>query len=174
MVDRMVPWRLVADIAASPILEYARQYGVGSTNAILIEGYGKTHLKYYAKFKFWLLQLYNQVKLPVFTVLEDCRGASISRAVTPKDYTPRSLLGKYAEAYFLEAYCRIRFLEEETKFEIFERDIVIDDTIELYQAKSVQVALDKFEKILNKPFDYRGSMSYTKRQFHARKNAEEP
>ena len=74
----------------------------------------------------------------------------------------------YSTVYFLEAYCRIRLLEEESKFKRFEGDILVDDTVELYQAKNLSAALNKFEKIVNKPFDYRGSISYTKKYQQAR------
>lgn len=174
MVDRFVPWRLVADIGSADMLEYATAYGTPSTNSILFQGYDYTHLRYYNKFKFWLLQLYNQVKLPIFTINEDCRGATISTSFIPETYSKETLVAKYSEGYFLNVYCRIRFMEEESKFADHERENLIDDTMELYQAKGVAVALNKFEKIINKPFDYRGSMSYNRIYQLARKNAEEP
>jgi hypothetical protein len=92
----------------------------------------------------------------------------------PKTYSIEALTQKYSTVYFLEAYCRIRLLEEESKFEHFEKDILVDDTVELYQAKNLMAALNKFETIVNKPFDYRGSISYTKKYQQAIRNAEEP
>jgi len=174
MVDRAVPWRLVADIGASHMLKYATVYGLQKTDVILFRGYESTHSRYFANFRFWLLQLYNQVRLPFFSIREDCRGTTISKTIVPKTYSIEALTQKYSTVYFLEAYCRIRLLEEESKFEHFEKDILVDDTVELYQAKNLMAALNKFETIVNKPFDYRGSISYTKKYQQAIRNAEEP
>jgi len=168
MVDRAVPWRLVADIGSSHMLKYATVYGIPSTNAVLSRGYRPTHLKYFENFRFWLLQLYNQVKLPLFSIREDCQGVTVSKTIVPQTYSMDELTQTYSTVYFLEAYCRIRLLEEESKFKRFEGDILVDDTVELYQAKNLSAALNKFEKIVNKPFDYRGSISYTKKYQQAR------
>ena len=37
---------------------------------------------------------------------------------------------------------------------------MIDDALEVYKAGGVQKALTYLEVILNKPFDYRGSLTY--------------
>ena len=174
MVDRAIPWRLVADIASAPMLKYATEYGVGSTNLILAKMYIDTHKLYYPKFKFWLLQLYNKVKLPRYMVTEECNNKTISKIVQPETYTADSLRAQYPESYFLELYCKIRFLEEESKFEEHKKNILIDDTIELYQSRNLNRALQKIETIINKPFDYRGSLGYNILQRKARREAEEP
>ena len=172
MVDLAAPWRIVADIASAPMLSYAARYGVGSTNAILANAYMPAHQKYYKEFKFWLLRLYNTVKLKNFLITEGC-GAT-SRRITPKSYSRQSLVSQFPESYFLKLYCQIRFLEEESQFKDFEKDILIDDTVELYSSRNIVMALQNFERILNKPFDYRGSMTYTIKQHIARRDAEEP
>ena len=56
--------------------------------------------------------------------------------------------------------------------EDFEKEMLIDDCLELYQHKSEWVALETFERILNKPFDYRGSLSYNVIQVDAMREAE--
>ena len=174
MVDRAIPWRIVVDIASPLTLEYAAKYGVRSTNSILSRMYATTHKMYYPKFKFWLLQLYNKVRLPSFLITEECNGSTISKIYKPETYSNDSLVSQYPESYFLELYCKIRFLEEESKFKDYERDILIDDTIELYRSKNINQALRKFETIINKPFDYRGSVGYNIKYLRARRDAEEP
>ena len=174
MVDRAIPWRIVADIASSPMLKHAANHGVGSTELILGRAYLRTHQVYYPKFKFWLLQLYNKVASRGTVLIEDCQGRTKSKIVESQKYTAKSLQKKYPESYFLELYCKIRFLEEESKFNAFEKNDLIDDTIELYLTKNLSDALNKFERIINKPFDYRGSLSYTRTYQQARRAAEEP
>jgi hypothetical protein len=83
-------------------------------------------------------------------------------------------VSQFPESYFLKLYCQIRFLEEESQFKDFEKDILKDDTVELYSSRNIVMALQNFERILNKPFDYRGSMTYTIKQHIARRDAEEP
>tara|TARA_Y100000296_G_scaffold86675_1_gene127270 strand:- start:1245 stop:2456 length:1212 start_codon:yes stop_codon:yes gene_type:complete len=174
MVDRMVPWRLVADIGSSTMLKYASKYGAGNTNIILKGSYRATHDICYNKFKYLLLSLYNKVTLKNFIETEECNGQVIMKVVKPQKYTKRQFENKYSEEYFLNLYCKIRFLEEESQFENYEKNILIDDTIEYYQAKGINPALDKIERIINKPFDYRGSLSYYSIYAQARREAEEP
>tara|TARA_R110002020_G_scaffold67401_1_gene176999 strand:+ start:5422 stop:6633 length:1212 start_codon:yes stop_codon:yes gene_type:complete len=174
MVDQAIPWRIMGDIASSPILEHAANHGVGSTPSILGRAYLHTHQIYYPKFKFWLLQLYNKVASRGTVLIEDCQGRAKSKVVESQKYTAESLQRKYPESYFLELYCKIRFLEEESKFSDFEKNDLIDDAVELHLTTSTADALTKFERIINKPFDYRGSLSYTKVYQQARSAAEEP
>ena len=61
----------------------------------------------------------------------------------------------------MELYCKIRFFEEEYQFTEGQREHIIDDCKELAQ-QDLKVAITSFEKILNKPFDYRGSLGYIK------------
>jgi hypothetical protein len=67
---------------------------------------------------------------------------------------------KFPEEYFLRLYCKIRFMEEESAFDEAQQKRLIGDTITIYQNKNIGTALNNFERILNKPFDYRGSLSY--------------
>jgi len=174
MVDQMAPWRLVADIASSSMLEYASKYHVGATDTILGTSYRVTHKIYFEKFKYFLLKLYNKVILRNFLVVEECNGRMISKQINPVRYTPEQFNNKYTDEYFLKLYCKIRFLEEESQFKVFKKNILIDDTIELFQIKGIDEALNKFEKIINKPFDYRGSLSYYIKYTKALKELEGP
>ena len=51
MVDKNIPWRLVADIASPEMLGYAAQYNMQATNRIINIGYTRTDYIYYAKFR---------------------------------------------------------------------------------------------------------------------------
>jgi hypothetical protein len=165
MVDRFVPWRLVADIGSSPtkspIFDYAEKYGFKSTDDIIDNLYVPAHLNYYRVFKSDLLTLYNTVKLKSFLERQECDGGTITRTIRPTVYTPTTYYSEFSEQYFLKLYLKIRFFEEESQFSDSERNLIIDDCIEIYLLnRNVQEALDLFEKMLNKTFDYRGSLSY--------------
>ena len=58
-------------------------------------------------------------------------------------------------------YCKLRFLEEESDFTEDEKFRLADDTLELSKG-DMDKALMAFEIIINKTFDYRGSLSYHK------------
>ena len=82
----------------------------------------------------------------------------------PPQFTPKQFLEKYDNNYFLDLYFKIRFLEDENEFKEYEQFLLTDDAHELYNSyriRPLRESLDNFERILNKPFDYRGSLSYT-------------
>jgi len=176
MVDQHVPWRLVADIGIyptkSPMLEYAGAYGFTTTNKIIEVYYESAYLQYFQNFKKDLFDLYNQVKLRNFLVTEQYKGRTISKRVRPITYNRTSFFEKFSEEYFLQIYFKIRFLEEESQFTENEQSLMIDDCIELYLRSDLATCLDSFERILNKTFDYSGSLSYIVEHLKALKDAE--
>jgi hypothetical protein len=171
MVDRRVPWRLVADIGLypekSPMLDYAGAYGLNSTNKIIDTYYKSAYLDYFQTFKIDLLTLYNKVKLRNFLVTEQYKGRTISKRARPIKYTAAGLFKKYTEEDFLTLYFKIRFFEEESRFTENQKSLMIDDCIELYQQKGLDTSLGSFERILNKTFDYAGSLGYIKKHLEA-------
>ena len=172
MVDRDIPWRLVADIGDYPhrsvMIDYATPYGFATTNDILGGVYTTTQADYYEAFKYDLLNIYNNIKLKNFIVYEDCNGRMIPKIFYPTTYTATSFFRKYSEEDFLKIYFKIRFFEEESQFTDNEQSLMIDDCIEIYlKDNKVDNAIGSFERILNKPFDYRGSVSYIKGQMDA-------
>ena len=167
MVDRSIPWRLVADIGIQPtrstMFDYANVYGYTTTNQILGSGYGVCHIAFFKKFKFFLLNLYNKVKLSSFIETRQCGQRSISVKVFPQSYAPTQLSEVFSDAAALRFYFKLRFMEEESQFKAFEQEMLMDDCQELYAQKGSTIALEAFERILNKTFDYSGSLSYIRR-----------
>ena len=160
MVDRNIPWRIVADIGSSAMIEYATKYGTTSTSGVLTDYYKPAWESYYIGFKERLLILYNKVRPQHIWKTRECNGATIPFATAPITYTSEYLNLGFSESFFLETYCKMRFLEEESKFTENEMRLIIDDVLEMYMSRSIERALMQFERILNKPFDYRGSLSY--------------
>ena len=75
------------------------------------------------------------------------------------NYSYEDFINEFDDLYFMKLYCRIRFKEEESHFSDYEMHILTDNTIELANV-DFSLALSCFEKILNKTFDYSGSLSY--------------
>ena len=44
-MDKNIPWRIIADIASQPMLQYAQAYGLGKTDIILNSGFMFISLK---------------------------------------------------------------------------------------------------------------------------------
>jgi len=161
MIDKNVPWRLVADIGSSTMIQYATRYRFNSTNQVLNFAYSGAHISYYRTFKARLLNTYNFVKPRIIRHTEECGGHTIMRNKRPKNYPSLSHLEAiYPESYFIKLYCNIRFEEEESEFTDNERRLLIDDVLEVAQVRNAAMAISQFEIILNKPFDYQGSLSY--------------
>tara|TARA_B100000287_G_C20668686_1_gene792658 strand:+ start:221 stop:1420 length:1200 start_codon:yes stop_codon:yes gene_type:complete len=160
MVDQLVPWRIVADIGSPLMLDYAKNYGFNNTDMILKHGYKGAHTDYLQSFKAYMLQLYNEATEPVVYEAMPCaNGGSMIRQRRRFPYTFDTLSKKYDDYYFFNLYARIRFFEEESPFSDQEKIHLVDDCIEIARFDMAE-ALDVFERIVNKTFDYRGSLSY--------------
>tara|TARA_Y100000310_G_C20649636_1_gene798632 strand:+ start:296 stop:1627 length:1332 start_codon:yes stop_codon:yes gene_type:complete len=186
MIDQFVPWRLVADIGGPVMAEYAARYDMHTTTSILKLAFGPAYDVGYMNFSDILLRLYNKVKLDSFLREDECTntlarygalplvghegqgaaryGKTTRTRVYPITYTREQLHKKYSAEYFIRLYCKIRFLEEESTFEEYKQNILIDDCIELSQSSDRLTAFMVFERIINKTFDYRGSLSYINKQ----------
>ena len=161
MVDMRNPWRLVADIAGGPTLEYASPYGLTTTDHILNIAYEKTSkVKYFEMFKKTLLDLYNLSReRKVYESMPCGNGSPRMRTRTPTQYTMDTLSTRYDDIYFLDLYFRIRFFEEESKFTEDQKTQLMNECKAL-AVINFELALGSFEKILNKTLDYSGAINY--------------
>jgi len=159
MIDQHIPWRLVADIGSAPMLSYASKYSVHDTDSILALAYTDAHRQYFSRFKESLYQMYSENRAKGFTATTYVNNNSRIVTYIPVEYTSASLFRRYNDLYFLKIYCQIRFLEEESPLTKNQKERLIEQTLELANI-NFSKALDTFEIILNKTFDYRGSLTY--------------
>jgi hypothetical protein len=171
MVDELIPWRLVADIGSPFMVKYAAQYGLPNTNQILNYAYEPATTSYLDVFKQYMLQLYNLSTEKFIYKPQLCTSAGTSVLMSaptyttkikrqkPMQYTWEALNSKYDDLYFFKLYATIRFFEEESSFSEQERMFLIDDCIEI-ASENLPLAMKVFERILNKTFDYQGSLGY--------------
>mgnify|MGYP003133378122 CR=1 FL=1 len=161
MVDKNVPWRLVADIGSQPMLEYAKKYNLNNTNQILINCYETAAYSYYNSFTQNMLDLYYTMKPRSINKLIECNGKTKVKRIKPKEYKNTERLQKsYGQENFLVLYCKLRFSEEESKYTEQEMNSLINEVIQISNIRSESMAINRFEKNLNKTFDYQGSMGY--------------
>tara|TARA_R110000824_G_scaffold132930_1_gene295548 strand:+ start:16708 stop:17925 length:1218 start_codon:yes stop_codon:yes gene_type:complete len=161
LVDLNAPWRLVADIGSTAMISYALKYGYDSTDSILMGLYAPAFTAYYEKFKISLLSTYNRVRPKSYTVETYCQrtGKKMFKTITPKTYTPATFLSRYSDEYFMRLYMQTRFIEEEAQFSEIEQEQIIHECIAYAQQESTMVALTTFATIINKPYNYRGSLT---------------
>lgn len=164
MVDKAIPWRLVADIASNEMLAYASKYGAGTTGQILSIGYNNTFYEFIRMFRTHMLRIYNMVRPESVLTLEQCAGQTISKYVTPKRYKIADVEKIVSETELLTLYFNIRFVEESNRHVISKKQKIIRDCLSIRNSRSLLHSLLIFEEIINQPFDYRGSLSYLYRQ----------
>jgi hypothetical protein len=163
MIDRNIPWRLVADIGSSAMLEYASRYGSNTTDDVLSNYYINTGFSYLTQFPRRMYDMYNAVKPERIEFTETCNDREVSRVRYPRRYGSfDNFIKTIGIDKINELYCNIRFLEEEKdkSFTSIEKKKLILDFNALYHAYGKAEAAKQFEFIINKPFDYTGSMTY--------------
>ena len=163
-VDTNAPWRLIADIGTSEMVEYARTVpgcSYSSTDVILATAYEPAHMVYYQNFIDVLLRLYNDIKrdyvLPIRS--ENYHWCGTKR-VRPATYTIDTLREIYGETFFLKAYLELRLLEEkEADLTKQEQEILFRDTLRLARLEGDAYAVDIFEWIIGETYSYSGSLT---------------
>ena len=109
--------------------------------------------------------MYHKLKKKRFSTLVETQEDG-ERIITrkPIEYSYARFIEDHDDAYFLNLYCKMRFVEEESHFTLSEKERMIDNIIELSNFNTTR-AIDSFEQILNKTFDYNGSLSYISNAF---------
>ena len=162
MVDSNMPNRLVADIASTHMVEKMRLYEpeINSTDAFLLGCYNKPNEQDFQKFKRFFYSLYSENKKTKYlttTQVHSDNTRAIIRDV--KSYTYQEFLNDYSNEYFFKLYSKIRFAEEESTFTESEMNSLTENTLELMRL-DLNSGFGAFETIINKTFDYNGSLSY--------------
>lgn len=156
MIDINAPWRLIADLDSEAMMGYASAYGLRSTDAILILGFSTTHNRFYNQLPQQLLRLYNEMVPTHIPSFDECG----SKIIATERYTLQSLQQKFSNDFFMKFYFDLRFSEEENTFSVAEKQRIIKDCLQLSRSSDNRTALGTFERYVNQPFDYRGSLSY--------------
>jgi|TARA_E500000331_G_scaffold337750_1_gene366183 hypothetical protein len=162
MIDRNHPNILVADIASAEMLKFAEPYGILTTDQVLNSAYVPVYRDTLEQFKIILYRMYNELKSRRFHKQTEVSPLQTKNViVTPIQYSYDQFLSEHSDEYFIKTYCKVRFSEEESQFTEGEIFRLIDNTVELCSL-NVNNGIRSFELILNKTFDYQGSLSYYK------------
>ena len=159
MVDKNIPWRIVADIGTSETLEYSKQYRLHSTDTILNMPYQETEIFFFNKLKFYILNLYNQTATR-FAEPYDCNGIQKTRYVDIPQLNINSFDNQISEAQMLKFYYELRLMESDKKLSNGEKIKLLNDCMQLYSTFGLARSMNRFVKIICQPFDSVGSVSY--------------
>ena len=163
----------MADIGAPGVRTLAtRQQSSGTTNAILpvrrllSNYYTRVPFAYFPRFHQDLYRLYNMVRKKKYVVDVLCEGEIAKKEVIhSRQYTLAQLRDAYPVSYFLEQYYTIRRLEErEARLTDTDYAQLFNECRQKYLISGWAPPVYFFERIINKPFDYRGSVGYIYKQ----------
>jgi len=168
MIDRNAPWRIIADIDSAGMKAVASHY-VGAdapslnTKALMSAYYRNPYVEYFEdQFVEILLNIYNKARKSFYLEPKECNGNTVTQREDSIVYSVEDLQSEFSEEYFLKLYFTIRIAEEEIPLSENEANMLIYDVMKLYKGPQSYVRpLRVFERIINKTFDYDGSLSYT-------------
>ena len=160
MVDMHRPWRLVADIAGAPMQVYSKRYGLSSEDQILNNRFISVHARYFDFLLRELPRMYNRIRRDVYQELEECDGRIVTKFRKSVAYSPQKFAKEFPDQFLFEIYMKIRMMEEEAKLSESEIAVISSEAKEAYNTQGPSAALSYFEKIINKTFDYNGSLDY--------------
>jgi len=165
MVDRNIPWRLVADLNSPIMRQYSGRFNrISNAKKVFIDYYSPVAQPSYLKFKNHLFDLYKGTKKQGWTEAEYCDGKYINVVVKPKIYSPTDFFDEFDLDYFLPLYMELRFAETEVLISDIEMKNLIHELHEQSKLRGVQYSLLVLERFLGKPFDYSGSVDYYMRK----------
>ena len=171
MIDMNAPWRIVADIDSEGMKKYATGR---TTQQIIKDNYIYAYPGSFNSFDQELLNLYNLCRNDNYMEPANCSSGQNNVKFTQSAiYTLDQIQNKFSDEFFIELWLTFRFAEEESFFTESEKNKMIRRVISFYKAGDLDAGLFSFERILNKPFDYVGSMTYNSKALAARSTAAE-
>ena len=162
-VDLSNPWRLVADIGSSEMVNYAQQtFGCGfnTTEEILSFGYRPAHITFYENFITYLLNMYTVLKSK-YEYPEMCADGTLrSRLVDPPDYTSADISSRFLKTQkLLDLYMDIRLIEDENSYSEGDVKRLKTRIRGAAQMEGPIAAINTFEIFIGQTYDYRGSLT---------------
>jgi len=163
MIDYNVPWRIVADIGSTGMLEVANRYGYKNVEQILGQQYHHASLKGLKELGKTFFDLYNTLRLKHYYKTTNCDDGTTKRVVVRSvEYKAPDFFTKYTAAYFVDLYLKLRIYEEQPNMPEYKMNNIIHEQNRIFQTTGATNSInEKFESIINKTFDKRGSLTYT-------------
>ena len=141
----------------------ASKYGYSSLPHILSANYKAASIYALRDLSKTLFELYHFVKHTFYDEVTVCTsGEIIKKRITPVHYTREQFSEKYDDIYFAKIYLKLRMLEENPDISNVQKNKIIKHELEVIKiTKNFNSIHTKFESLINKTFDKRGSLSYS-------------
>jgi hypothetical protein len=161
-VDANLPWRIMADLDSKPMKKAMQASGVSDKMDMFAKQFDQAPQNYvFGQFTAQLLGLYNKIRRKSTASPKNNKNNELRTIVkNSKEYTISSLQRAYPPSFLIEKYYEIRFLEEENKFSEVAQEQLKRECLDVFRNISRSRAIGYFEIILNKTFDYHGSVGY--------------
>jgi len=112
-------------------------------------------------FRMYLLNVYNRVIKNEVAKMKSCKNGLIVEYIKTERYTIDEISGILNDTKMLKLFFDIRFAEDPKDFTKEKRGDIIRKCLQIYSsAATLSKSVGVFEKIINQPFDYNGSVSY--------------
>ncbi len=167
MVDCNMPNRIIADVNSAAMQQKMAAYApaINSAGKLMAYSYDHAAYDYYQNFKTFLYTVYsaNRPKTIVTTTNNKYDGTkTVIKRV--KDYKYSEFVQQISDEKLFDLYMQIRFKEEESKFTNYQKTTIIRDSVQMAGIEGINGGILAFELLLNKTFDYSGSLSYIKKR----------
>ena len=116
-------------------------------------------------FRQYLLNLYNQVVAGEYAEITKCKDSTIVNYIKTEQYTIDQIFDILNDESLLRLYFDIRFAEDPKQFTAEMKNIIMGECVDILTVSGASKSLRVFEKIINQPFDYHGSMGYSYKQY---------
>ena len=167
MVDCNMPNKIIADINSAPMMQKMAAYApeINSGSKFMANCYNHAAFDYYLTFKGFLYTLYSSNRpRTIVTTVNNSYDGTRSIITKAKSYTYSTFVDEIGEQKLLNLYMKIRFIEEESQFSEYEKKVIMRDTLQVVGIDGILNAILVFELLLNKTFDYSGSLSYIQKR----------
>ena len=162
MVDCNMPNRIIADVNSANMISKMRKYSssINSADKLISNCYSPVSQISYGLFKKFLYDLYSDNRKPtVLTTTNNYNDGTRSVIRKVQKYTFLDFEADVGYEKLITLYFKIRFLEEESQFTDYEKKVIMSDIVDI-SINDNDYGIQLFERLLNKTFDYSGSLSY--------------
>jgi hypothetical protein len=169
MIDKNIPWRIVADISPGAMKSRTSRYLIGGPSWLFGTMYAPAALPYLDFFVDDLLELYRLTRRNKIQVTSFCDGRTLTRFLTPMTYTTREAHRYFTLERIMLVYCTFRLNETKPNLSDNVKKMIINDCLKMYQGNMLfGRVLRIFENSIAKTFDSMGSYSYIKKTMQAK------
>ena len=163
MIDYNCPWRIVADIGAEHCIEVAKRYGLNNVEQILSQQYHHASMKGLKELGKTFYDLYNTIRKDKYYETKTCDDGTTKKVIVhTTSYTVSEFFQKYPAEYFVNLYLKLRIFEARPNMSDYELKMAIQEQNRIFRSTGATNSInEKFESIINKTFDKRGSLTYT-------------